>query len=378
MTGGRWPKLYRLAHLGVIVLLLPLLFSGLALYLPSWHTALIPWLRAILILHIAMAIVFFACLAAPFLMKRPRRRLRLGEWHLSVGMTIAITITGLLIIFVLPLPGGLETLAVPLHGLLSVLLLLFTIRHGYLAQRARAKLAGPLDAMPRRAFLMWGLQGAAGVAVGGLLLGKWYGLWQIIGPKVQAASSSGSHSISEAVNSAYQPGFQYYSVVDSYPKLSLTSYRLTIGGAVENPMRLTFDELKKKFKWVEEEELFQCVTGWSVPHCHWRGIPLVDIVDAVKPKKNVKYVLFKSGDGVYTESLMLDLVKMRSNIMLAADLNGKPLSVRGGFPLRLIVPGMNGYKSIKWLNEVWFSEKDDPGYWEQRGYPEAGWAGVVG
>ena len=370
---GSWPRLLRIAHTGVIVLLPLLLLTGLGLYIPSWHTALIPWLHTLLLVHIGLAILFLLCLLTPFLSQLPQRRLRLGEWRTSVAFTIAIFLTGIAIIWVLPLPAGMSLLALPLHGLLSVVLALWTARHAFYAQTARSRLQGPLDAMPRRAFLTWALRGAGALVLSGLLLDFWYGLYRLFTRGDTAATAAAS-----ALPAPYQPGFQYYTVTDGYPLITKNSYELTVGGLVSQPMSLAFTDLQKKFPWTAQTELFQCVTGWSVPNCRWRGISLSEVLKAAQPSPKAQYVLFRSGDGVYTESLPIELVTMRRDIMLAAELNGLPLSQRGGAPLRLIVPGMNGYKSIKWLTEIHLSATDSPGYWEQRGYPEDAWAGLMG
>jgi DMSO/TMAO reductase YedYZ molybdopterin-dependent catalytic subunit len=54
--------------------------------------------------------------------------------------------------------------------------------------------------------------------------------------------------------------------------------------------------------------------------------------------------------------------------MLAYRLNGKDLLSENGFPLRLVIPRMYGYKGVKWVERIVFTEKQEVGYWEQRGY----------
>lgn len=80
------------------------------------------------------------------------------------------------------------------------------------------------------------------------------------------------------------------------------------------------------------------------------------------------YVNFYSFDGVYTESLKLSEA-LDPSVLLAYEMDGQPLEQAQGAPLRLIVPKMYGYKSIKWLNRVEFSDTPITGYWEHYGYP---------
>ena len=83
---------------------------------------------------------------------------------------------------------------------------------------------------------------------------------------------------------------------------------------------------------------------------------------------------FISFDGVYTESLTLDQAR-RDDVIVAYDLEGKPLSSDHGGPARLYVAPMYGYKSCKWLERIEVVDRVIPGYWEDEGYDVDGWVG---
>ena len=100
----------------------------------------------------------------------------------------------------------------------------------------------------------------------------------------------------------------------------------------------------------------------------WEGIHIRELVSLVKPTSAASFITLYSPDGVYTESLSLKEA-MESDVLLAYKLDNQQLRVEQGFPLRLVVPKMYGYKSIKWVNGVEFASTRIQGFWEQRGYP---------
>ena len=63
------------------------------------------------------------------------------------------------------------------------------------------------------------------------------------------------------------------------------------------------------------------------------------------------------------------------HVMLAFEMDGRPLLREHGAPLRLVIPEMYGYKNVKWLTAINFASHEQPGYWEQRGYDQDAWVG---
>jgi DMSO/TMAO reductase YedYZ molybdopterin-dependent catalytic subunit len=143
------------------------------------------------------------------------------------------------------------------------------------------------------------------------------------------------------------------------------TWDLVVEGLVENPLRLTYEKFLNLPKIVSASD-FHCVTGWSKLDNKWEGVSFRTISDLVKPLKNAKYVTIVS-EGNYTTSLPLEDL-LDDDVLLAYRLDGKPLKPEHGRPLRLVVPKKYAYKSGKWLRKLRFTEKQELGYWEKRGY----------
>jgi DMSO/TMAO reductase YedYZ molybdopterin-dependent catalytic subunit len=167
--------------------------------------------------------------------------------------------------------------------------------------------------------------------------------------------------------------FRIYSVVGSLPSRGTADWRLDVGGLAGAPYRLSYDELLA-MPAVELRKDFQCVTGWRVPGVKWKGVRLADVVARAQPQPGATAVRFESFDGAYTESLTLDQAR-RSDVIVAYELDGKPISSAHGGPVRLYVAPMYGYKSLKWLQRISLEAKVEPGYWEEQGYDVDAWIG---
>jgi len=161
-------------------------------------------------------------------------------------------------------------------------------------------------------------------------------------------------------------GFTIYTITGGFPSMKAADYRLKINGLVNNPKTYTLNDLLA-MPAIEETRYYQCVTGWVVPRPRWRGVRLWDLLQAAGIKSEAVALHFNCFDGAYTESLTLDQAR-QPDVLLAYSLDGKPLAVDQGYPLRLVVPGMYGYKFAKWVNEVTVTDTVIPGYWEQNGY----------
>jgi DMSO/TMAO reductase YedYZ molybdopterin-dependent catalytic subunit len=156
-------------------------------------------------------------------------------------------------------------------------------------------------------------------------------------------------------------------ITGSNPKIDLKTYILTIDGEVEKPLRLNWNEIARLPK-VESVSDFHCVEGWSVLDCKWEGIRFTEIASLVKPEKDAKFVTFECADG-YTTSLSLPEL-FGEDVLLAYGLEGKPLEIGYGFPLRLVLPNKYAYKSALWVTRIRFTLKKEVGFWEKRGYSD--------
>jgi DMSO/TMAO reductase YedYZ molybdopterin-dependent catalytic subunit len=149
------------------------------------------------------------------------------------------------------------------------------------------------------------------------------------------------------------------------PKFDPKTWDFMVEGLVENPLRLTYEKFLKLPRMVSVSD-FHCVTGWSRLDSRWEGVAFKTISDLVKPLKEAKYVTVVA-ERDYTTSLPLEDL-LGNDVLLAYRLDDKLLEPKHGGPLRLVVPRKYAYKSAKWVRKLRFTEEQELGYWEKRGY----------
>ena len=150
-----------------------------------------------------------------------------------------------------------------------------------------------------------------------------------------------------------------------YPEVAAPDWQLQIGGLVESSLTLDWEGLMA-LPQVDTTSDFHCVTTWSKYDCAWGGVPMAEILDRVKPTDEAGFVLFASHDD-YTTNLPVTAL-FAPDALLATSLDGEPLSVKHGGPVRVVIPQLYAWKSAKFINRIDFLAEDVPGYWEQRGY----------
>ncbi|MEH0581634.1 MULTISPECIES: molybdopterin-dependent oxidoreductase [Streptomyces] len=168
-------------------------------------------------------------------------------------------------------------------------------------------------------------------------------------------------------------GFRFYSVADSIPHRSSADYRLTVKGLVDRPASYTLEQLKAMPRTRLVRDV-QCVTGWRVPQTPFAGVSLSHLLATAGVKPGAKAVHFTCFDGVYTESLTLEQAR-RPDMLVAYEMQDKPVTAAHGGPVRLYAAPMYFYKSAKWLSEITVTDRVIPGYWEPRGYDIDAWVG---
>lgn len=168
--------------------------------------------------------------------------------------------------------------------------------------------------------------------------------------------------------------FRIYTVTGRLHSRSEADYRLDVTGAVDSALTLTVDDLRA-MPATRLTKDFQCVTGWRVHDVKWAGVGLADVLDRAGVKEGAWGVRLFSFDGSYTETLSMEQAR-RPDVIVAYEMDGKPVSSAHGGPVRLYVAPMYGYKSIKWMDRVEVTETEPPGgYWEMRGYDTDAWIG---
>jgi DMSO/TMAO reductase YedYZ molybdopterin-dependent catalytic subunit len=153
--------------------------------------------------------------------------------------------------------------------------------------------------------------------------------------------------------------------IGAIPRFNATKWNFLVSGLVKTYLKLTYKEFMALPNIVSISD-FHCVTGWSRLDNVWEGVSFKTITDLVRPLDNARYVIFIA-EGGYTTSLPLkDLID--DDVLLAYNLDGKPLEPKHGGPLRLVVPKKYAYKSVKWIRKLNFTKNCELGYWEKRGY----------
>ncbi|MFD7134882.1 molybdopterin-dependent oxidoreductase [Streptomyces sp. NPDC059894] len=166
-------------------------------------------------------------------------------------------------------------------------------------------------------------------------------------------------------------GFRYYSVVGSVPRKDATDYALRVGGLVERPRTYTLDELRAMPQTRVVHDVV-CTDGWRVEKTPFDGVWLADLLDDAGVRSPGAAIRFTCFDGTYSESLTLEQAR-RSDVLVALNMQDRPITHAHGGPVRLYVAPMYFYKSAKWLSGISVTDKVVPGYWEERGYAVDGW-----
>lgn len=155
----------------------------------------------------------------------------------------------------------------------------------------------------------------------------------------------------------------------------LATWQLSVGGLVNNEFSLTFDQLVDLPSHNPVVD-FHCVEGWSVYDVPWNGVHLSELFQQAQVKANATHVTFHTRGDEYNESLPLD-VALETKTILAYGLGGSSLNIKHGFPARIVIPRLYGYKSAKYVERIELSDSPIEGYWVDRGYSYEGEVGAA-
>ena len=168
-------------------------------------------------------------------------------------------------------------------------------------------------------------------------------------------------------------GWRIYTVAATMPTFDAATWRLRIDGLVRRPVELSYAELLALPK-VEQTSTFHCVTGWTVNGVRWGGVRFHDLLAAAAPLPAAHAAHFISAEIPYDDYLQLHQVAL-PDVMLAYEMDGKPLAQEHGAPVRVVIPDMYGYKNVKWVNRITLVPSQGRGYWENLGYDVNAWVG---
>jgi DMSO/TMAO reductase YedYZ molybdopterin-dependent catalytic subunit len=151
----------------------------------------------------------------------------------------------------------------------------------------------------------------------------------------------------------------------SVPKVDLATWDFRVYGEVENPISLSYDELRS-LPQTEVTTDIHCVTRWSRFDTGFRGVHWRDLAELVRPRETARFVVAHAEQG-FTSNVPLEALEDQ-NALVAWEADGAPLTPDHGWPLRLVVPSRYFWKSAKWLRAIELLDHDQPGFWERYGY----------
>jgi DMSO/TMAO reductase YedYZ molybdopterin-dependent catalytic subunit len=241
----------------------------------------------------------------------------------------------------------------------------------------------------RRSFLQ-ALAGTAAVsAVAGVLAGAWRGATNAVSdararitlpvpaspaPPVPAGADLDVAGVTPLVT----PNREFYRIDTalSVPAVNPDNWALRVTGMVDREIQLSYPELLAK-PLTERHITIACVSngvgGDLIGNARWLGWPVRELLAQAGPHPGADMVLSRSTDG-WTAGTPLEVLTDTRDALLAVGMNGEPLPLEHGFPVRMIVPGLYGYVSAtKWVTELKVTTfAQDAGYWTPRGWSQRG------
>jgi len=133
--------------------------------------------------------------------------------------------------------------------------------------------------------------------------------------------------------------------------LDITAWRLETYGEVEVKLELSYDELENQHSNTTIISDHHCIDGWSYLGHEWTGVHLKEIITLTKPTTKANFILIEC------ERDMTQCFPIDQDLLFATKRNGTTLPREGGYPLRAVAPGEYGYKSVKWVRKIKFTEK---------------------
>ena len=148
------------------------------------------------------------------------------------------------------------------------------------------------------------------------------------------------------------------------PELDLDAWRLNIAGARQN-VALTLDDLRQLPRRTMVTEL-RCIEGWSTI-VEWSGVRFADLMEKFPPAHMPRFISMETPDRAYYVGLDVESA-LHPQTLLAYEMNGAPLAVLHGAPLRLAIPVKYGIKNIKRIGTIRYTDIRPADFWGERGY----------
>ena len=149
------------------------------------------------------------------------------------------------------------------------------------------------------------------------------------------------------------------------PDVDLGTWTLAVTGELEQPITLTFDQLKA-LPATEVTTDIHCVTRWSRFDARFKGVHWRELAALCRPKPSARFAIAHAEAGFTANVPLAAIEDARALVVYEAD--GEPLTPEHGRPARLFVPTKYFWKSAKWLTGLELTASDKPGFWERYGY----------
>lgn len=182
------------------------------------------------------------------------------------------------------------------------------------------------------------------------------------------------------VSQSHTEGEIYTTLTDPYlfqqqfqptPSINADYWSLMLGGAVDIPLMLSYTDLLA-LPQVTLDCAIACIGnppgGQQIGQAWWQGVAVKSLLAEVTVQPDVRYSHLYAADGYSTCVSFAHF----ENAVLVYSMNGNTLPAEYGYPVRMIVPGLYGYKMPKWVQRIILAETPAPGLWEQRGWSGSG------
>lgn len=194
-------------------------------------------------------------------------------------------------------------------------------------------------------------------------------------PRTRVDIPEGAEFDIQGLSPLITPNERFYRVDTALevPQIDPAGWSLTVTGMVDREVTLSFDQLLA-MGLSEYGVTLTCVSnevgGALVGNAIWLGVPVRDVLAMAGPSADADMVLSRSIDGFTASTPLGSLTDAGLDAILAVGMNGEPLPLEHGFPVRMVVPGLYGYVSAtKWLTELKVTTfAQDVAYWTPRGY----------
>ncbi len=154
------------------------------------------------------------------------------------------------------------------------------------------------------------------------------------------------------------------------PTIDPDSWTLTLCGATADGLLVLDLAALQALPHVELTAGLHCVDRHSVPAIRWGGVRLQELIALAPPEKGARHALLAARRGYSSSVLLEDL--LHPDALLATHADGEPLTPEHGWPARVVLPHLYGFKGPKWIAEISYHHTPQEGYWESHGYHHRG------